>query len=1721
MKKWFNKISVIMIAILNIAVVVLFTSCVGTVADKNAKSSVTVNTKKNSSEESFKGLQSAKAVAHDKIELVFDPASGNPVNLSYEVYVNNSSLPIKISGSSLEYSKTVDQSYIFTITGLKLKTKYNFNMRVVEVGSDSGNLSLDPNKSLTAETFSNETADFMGISSLVLGSGNSATTSVTVKWIPATIKGTSLNIRPTDPIAYEIIYWSAGFPKNTIQVPSSYTIPVLNRDSSYVVNNLIPGTTYYFQVRAIQKSYALNISTDPLFKREVNSRVMKIATLADIPLDLSFITNGNLYLVNPIEERGREELDVSWNPAWGNNGFFSYRVFYKKINLDYLEHLQDQFLDLDNLDAGVSFVNVDSLITNVVLKDLDPKAYYQVKVFACTVPMSVGEEELCSINTSFGYSQIHPPLAPFNGILTITNPTSVTALDQVTLNFEAPETNRGFLNKLNVYCHNPANIEQKVLIPTSGVTAATGIANCDNTSLVGVFPTTIEEFNTFSKLTIKLKQIANSVDSFCFSMAPVISYADLVGGASDDELESPVVKCITPNALPPTMAEFPGRDSNCNISGNSLTITWAQPTGGIYSNFILFYKKKVSPSDVFNFPTAVSDYYGATSNGYQSILLDGVTYSKKITNLIEGESYFVGVLTYIIDPFDAAKKIFSNYNSNTAECRLPTPSPIFNEWVDLMALGPKEDGLAVGLNGSADYLYEKLDADGAPIETTATSDEIVSNIFDGGVARTSTASGSAKYYKTSATGVIKLVWKDITFTNGSSMASFIIASGEEAQSNRSLRNYGYKVYRSEDNRQSWTDLTVSGPIYPNDLAAIPSTVTSYVKNNGAQTAVSERLVSFIDYSVEHLTKDTSKPKTDDVDRARVYWYKVIPYFLKKEQTYYNTTNNEHHIIRATLPPRNMALVHRMIANRTVCLELQKSINKKAGANYSCNYNGVGATGLSYPWQKGNTVYDLGGDLLVDRFELGCAFTRGAEDGSSFNASISTSVGLKNNADMDGFKGCFNISQSAYEPYQNMSVAANSSGTYRPHQVLAGDCFGKDLSEIAYIGTNPILCSGAKKDYFGRYSYPGSKAVEIPCSDIDSLDEFANFPHFPSSDYFTSLSEDVHPTQSEYAAVYYDRAGYLDDWSYSRPLIYKGALSIAETGKLTKLISYGYGGTETGVVRRSSCQMNLGYKDGAKYIPRWLPVTALINGLSATAVNTDNSRDAAVSLKLYDKTITEVKSNPHLYSDTMVAPPSRFSTTLPLTRLFSSNSSKLPPLDGLSQQDLSLVCGTYKVEVGIKKGATTFVTLSGAKSKRIIRKKESTISGAWASKFSEADINNYEKNQCNGSNRNQTGTANINNANLITPLFPNASRVGAPVITGSSNLDGAGHTEKCVSKFGIQDLVGNYWETNSEEVFCDYRPERSARLFIGDYKGGVEAAGIDKTKSVTFKGSTSLWYDSSADVNGAMIGNGVRAMVEENIDNRSGTCSIVDKRVEDSVYLNGNSIIPIIKSDGTLNTSIVLTQKSQDQESVNTLRNGDGSFLTFGKDKVTMALDKANKIANFTLFNPAIGLPILCGASAACDVNSDNQFVKTNVALGNSVFSNEGTAEIYTHVLAGGVPATDLREYYINQWLINQIINTTGLIPATNDPDIEYPITNIPPSNGASYTTPNEISHTGWAISRDLNTGETGATLRMYTGGGANTQSGRYSLKFEGKYEEQERFPSRLLGGRCVILINNE
>jgi hypothetical protein len=213
------------------------------------------------------------------------------------------------------------------------------------------------------------------------------------------------------------------------------------------------------------------------------------------------------------------------------------------------------------------------------------------------------------------------------------------------------------------------------------------------------------------------------------------------------------------------------------------------------------------------------------------------------------------------------------------------------------------------------------------------------------------------------------------------------ATGNEIlPTNKAQRRYGYKVYRSADNRMTWKDVTIptSGLDNSSGSNLIYAKSFNYYKRPGQDKVTNESMAFFTDYSVESIA---ANPTT--TARGRILWYKIVPYFDNKPITITNSQNisvTPPNVIKVILPPANMALVHRMMSNRQSCIELGRDDTSassfKKDINYACDYNGFGAQPKGAPWKTDNSGIDLGGHLLVDRFELGCNYTRGDAQAST-------------------------------------------------------------------------------------------------------------------------------------------------------------------------------------------------------------------------------------------------------------------------------------------------------------------------------------------------------------------------------------------------------------------------------------------------------------------------------------------------------------------------------------------------------------------------------------------------------------------------------------------------------------------------------------------------------------------------------------------------------------------
>ncbi|MBL6990459.1 MAG: hypothetical protein ISR65_11800 [Bacteriovoracaceae bacterium] len=155
------------------------------------------------------------------------------------------------------------------------------------------------------------------------------------------------------------------------------------------------------------------------------------------------------------------------------------------------------------------------------------------------------------------------------------------------------------------------------------------------------------------------------------------------------------------------------------------------------------------------------------------------------------------------------------------------------------------------------------------------------------------------------------------------------------------------------NKPTWTSNTLT----KTDGLASDRVFDVYVDENKTIFAATEGGIS--------VKKDGDPNFTNYVygDEGKVFWYQVRP-VLNDHIT--GTGEYKLSSLRVVVPPTNKALVHRWIVNQDICGRMQKEI--QPFLHYQCDYIGPGNTET-----VDSTIYDLGYDIIVDRFESGCNY----------------------------------------------------------------------------------------------------------------------------------------------------------------------------------------------------------------------------------------------------------------------------------------------------------------------------------------------------------------------------------------------------------------------------------------------------------------------------------------------------------------------------------------------------------------------------------------------------------------------------------------------------------------------------------------------------------------------------------------------------------------------------
>ncbi len=218
----------------------------------------------------FNGLKSGSAVPDDAVELLWDAASDNKTPPEAMMYLVYQSLTPGGQNFSSPDHVTVGQTSI-TVEGLQPATTYYY---VVRAKDEAGNMEFNTVEIgvMTGDFLDTTPPDFAGLKSASAAS----TTSIELVWNSATdnsgLSRTMSGAIPSSGIIYNI-YQAVVSGGQNFSNPTYVTVPGV---TSYAVNGLVPGTKYYFVVRAVDGSGNIDDNFIEKFARTIREYILSL-----------------------------------------------------------------------------------------------------------------------------------------------------------------------------------------------------------------------------------------------------------------------------------------------------------------------------------------------------------------------------------------------------------------------------------------------------------------------------------------------------------------------------------------------------------------------------------------------------------------------------------------------------------------------------------------------------------------------------------------------------------------------------------------------------------------------------------------------------------------------------------------------------------------------------------------------------------------------------------------------------------------------------------------------------------------------------------------------------------------------------------------------------------------------------------------------------------------------------------------------------------------------------------------------------------------------------------------------------------------------------------------------------------------------------------------------------------------------------------------------------
>ena len=666
---------------------------------------------------------------------------------------------------------------------------------------------------------------------------------------------------------------------------------------------------------------------------------------------------------------------------------------------------QKDFFEWKDTDFEVVKKITDTNIISKLLYVEKSNTPYYVAVVACGTGI-FGE---CTNN--MGYTSVKnitptPPVVPFAGIKEFGGVESVSGLSGLT--------------SVNLYWDAPN--------PTLGVFKRIEVYDCSDINYLSPRTTTLNDLYS-PDVSLRVTGLVTG-QQYCLVALAVEDVDSLIPRRS----VTITPRYVTPSFVPPILN---GLTSCYQVNSKGFKVNWPQATvSTMLSNYEVFVKQKTTNGSfswtdailATNQAATVTDFNNDSSKYFVNYV-STTTFNYTYSGLLPGTTYQLGVRTYLSN----GSKEYRSNPGMILECTTDNISAIHQGWLDVFAIGPKYDGIDKAVVKERLAFAGEANVLGAYKHLFAVEDNTV----------TVKISGSDQ-------GIIRINWYDFKFSNGDSVVNNPNAGYKVYRKTHSVlyNNYMPAFTESVDNDPTWQLVSGADLIKPKTDTLVDGKVTSFGQ--------------FIDYTATHPA---------DLKEGQIYYYRVELYLADKHIDYGSASAQiaaNDIILRVVLPPKNMAFMHRWMANKQMCEEMKKTPDRNN--NYRCAYDGLGSVYID-----GAYYYDMKGDVFTDRFMLSCPFSRGDSD----------------------YK-CSEVSSNSYPNFEGRAVDDNRN-------IKLGDCVG--------ISGNPNNKISAKKGaiFFDRNAPNSSETCFINTSttgsgsewkSLDDIDSIQRGYASQTTDYFT-------------------------------------------------------------------------------------------------------------------------------------------------------------------------------------------------------------------------------------------------------------------------------------------------------------------------------------------------------------------------------------------------------------------------------------------------------------------------------------------------------------------------------------------------------------------------------------------------------------------------------------------